>query len=907
MKKLLLVCMMALGIGSYAQTTVTIGTGTTATSGTNGTPIYRSSASSSFNYSQSVQLLTAADMAAAGIPPGATITKIAYYKTNAETLTAGRTATMNLFMKNSSATALNNSTNFATWTTGSTNVYSNTTFGSAATDLPAAAGWVEFTLSTPFLYSGGSLETALDWEINTGTGNPSTGAFSWQYTTATANQAAGTSSSTPITGNLSTANARIYNTQLTYTVVACSGTPAPGNTLSSGTPTCPGDYSTTLTVQNATPGSGVTYQWYQNGTAIAGATSASYTTDVSAADSFYVAVTCGGITTNSTPVTVTAPLTAFVPTYTNDFTTFPGTCWSTASGGTPVTGPTATTGTTYWTADGFLNSGSTGAAKINLYNINRTGWLISPVINLSAGGYRVEFDYGVTDYANTDPITAMGSDDIVNFLISTDGGTTWTVLQTWDANNTPTNTSTTYSYIIPASSSVANAKFAFYATDGTVNDVPDYEFFVDNFIVETVPTCIEPTAVTVTGQTSSSGTLTWTAPVTTGAPPLNYTVYYNTTGTAPTATTVLDGTNSTVITGTTGTITGLTPSTTYYVWIRTNCTATDISAWTPNSVTFITDCLAPAVLTVTGQTVCVNNPATLAATADTGAIINWYDAATGGTPLATGVSFTTPSLTATTTYYVSAANIINGTVGPLNPAAVGATSATNFAITTYYQEFDVIQPTTLVSIDVFPASTVTIGTNASIEIRDNTGTVLHTVPYTVAVNDGTTAQTVPINFQLAVGTDYRIGQGVGGNINLTRSTSGATYPYTSSSINITGNNFDPAYWYYIYNWNFTEGCESARTPVTATVNSDPSCSMATVETDAKDSVSVYPNPFTDVLNIADAEDVASVTVTDMAGRTVKVFGKATEELHLAELRAGMYIITLKMKDGSSKAVKAIKR
>ena len=52
----------------YAQTTVSVGIGASgSTGGTNGTPIYRSSASSSFDYAQSVQLYTQADLNAAGI------------------------------------------------------------------------------------------------------------------------------------------------------------------------------------------------------------------------------------------------------------------------------------------------------------------------------------------------------------------------------------------------------------------------------------------------------------------------------------------------------------------------------------------------------------------------------------------------------------------------------------------------------------------------------------------------------------------------------------------------------------------------------------------------------------------------------------------------------------------------
>lgn len=170
-----------------------------------------------------------------------------------------------------------------------------------------------------------------------------------------------------------------------------------------------------------------------------------------------------------------------VPSYTNNFNTFPGTCWtSSLSGGTPATGPTGTSN--YWASGGFLGTGSSGSATINLYTAGRTGWLKTLPFNLSAGSYKVKFDYGVAAYLSTNS-SPMGSDDVIQFLVSNDGGSTWTVLQTWNEANGPTNTSTQYSYTLTGYNS-ANTVFAFYATDGAVNDDPDYNFYVDNFTVE---------------------------------------------------------------------------------------------------------------------------------------------------------------------------------------------------------------------------------------------------------------------------------------------------------------------------------------------------------------------------------------------------------------------------------------
>ncbi|WP_167343658.1 gliding motility-associated C-terminal domain-containing protein [Pedobacter borealis] len=57
-------------------------------------------------------------------------------------------------------------------------------------------------------------------------------------------------------------------------------------------------------------------------------------------------------------------------------------------------------------------------------------------------------------------------------------------------------------------------------------------------------------------------------------------------------------------------------------------------------------------VTAGAQTICAGSTATLTATANGGTTLAWYDAATGGTQLGTGETFTTPALTVTTTYYI---------------------------------------------------------------------------------------------------------------------------------------------------------------------------------------------------------------------------------------------------------------
>ncbi|WPO83876.1 GEVED domain-containing protein [Chryseobacterium sp. JJR-5R] len=187
----------------------------------------------------------------------------------------------------------------------------------------------------------------------------------------------------------------------------------------------------------------------------------------------------------SSSATFTTSCSVIVPSYTFDFADGTNDCWSRADSGTPATTPSGTTSN--WNDDGFLNNGYDGAVKLNIYTsifspTAFNAWLITPAFNLSAGGYRVKFDYGLTEYGNTTPGN-LGSDDLVQFVVSQDGGTTWTVLQTWDTNTSPSNNSNQYVFNLTGYNS-ANTRFGFYGTNGNVADASDVEFFVDNFVVE---------------------------------------------------------------------------------------------------------------------------------------------------------------------------------------------------------------------------------------------------------------------------------------------------------------------------------------------------------------------------------------------------------------------------------------
>ncbi|MBW8361058.1 MAG: fibronectin type III domain-containing protein [Kaistella sp.] len=452
-----------------------------------------------------------------------------------------------------------------------------------------------------------------------------------------------------------------------------------------------------------------------------------------------------------------------------------------------------------------------------------------------------------------------------------------------------------YTVVIPAGSA---QHIAFrHGLGGTYRAV-----YLDDITVETAPTCFEPTALTVTPAsiTTNGGSLTWTAPSTSAG---SYEVYYSTDSTAPTAATVLTGVNSVTVNGTAATINGLTPAITYYVWVRSVCSPTERSIWTPSSVTLRTLCQPPALLTSNGETVCSGGSATLTATADSGATINWYANSTDATALATGTSFTTPPLTSTTTYYAAASTGSTNYVGPVNPNSLTG-GATTGAINTYYIQFEVTNiPVNLMSVDVFPEAA---GQNTTLEILQGptSFTVINTIPFTSTIaSDGTIAQTVPINIMLNPGL-YRMRM-AGGDY-YRNYQSNADFPYSTANFSITtGSNVSTDSYYFMYNLQVGGLCESARTPVLATVDS--SCTMGTSEADNAKATVIYPNPFTDVLNISEIKGVKSISILDISGRVVKSIDRPSAQINLSELQSGMYLISLQYKDGSVHTMKAIKK
>ncbi|KQR93412.1 hypothetical protein ASG01_09505 [Chryseobacterium sp. Leaf180] len=84
-------------------------------------------------------------------------------------------------------------------------------------------------------------------------------------------------------------------------------------------------------------------------------------------------------------------------------------------------------------------------------------------------------------------------------------------------------------------------------------------------------------------------------------------------------------------------------------------------------------------------------------------------------------------------------------------------------------------------------------------------------------------------------------------------------------------------------------------------------SLSTQESDKKEKITLYPNPFSDVLNISDIKNVKTISIVDIAGRVVRTFDKPSATLQLSELSSGMYIVVMNMNDGTKQSVKVIKK
>ncbi len=771
---------------------------------------------------------------------------------------------------------------WATASTGATLVFD----GNPAPFVGTTGGWKQIPLSTTFAYSG-TQNLALFVEYKNPTAS---NAVSWSYE-YTSPCVSGSSSgletkySNNTTGTLPTSLAST-NSRRPYIgfdyPVPC---PAPTNIVTSAVTQnsvniswVAGGSETSWDYSIQAAGAGVPTTFTNSTTNTLNPTTLIPNTNYE----FYVRAACGGTNGNSlwkgpyTFKTLCGPATSMFENFDSYATgNIVPDCWARIVGGSN----TAQT----------ISSATPASGTRNLYQVtssaaNATVVVLPEFSNINAGTHWLRFKARTT--------VAPGSLD-VGYVTNIADASTFVNIQTLNILNTSyTAQDAEYSVIVP-SSVPANARLAI-RNSGTSTAGHYY----DDVYWEAKPSCIAPANIVTSNITSNSVNLQWNASVST--PANGYDIYVSTNNVAPTSSTTPTLTG---VTSTSQLVGSLSPASSYYVWIRSRCSATDFSSWSTQIVTFYTNCQAPVITSTTGATVCPNQPAALSATAGS-AVMNWYSASSGGTSLATGNTFNTPSLSTSTDYWVSAATPTTGYIGL--PAPISTSG--NSGVASLGLIFDALKPMTIETVDVYPMHATNTSGTITIELKDASNATLQTITANVTVSVAGALNTVPLNFAVPAGTGYKlVVTGKSATIsNFLREseTSNFNYPYTFPSVCVITGSTTTGYYYYLYNWKIASACESARTMVTATV--DTNC-LSTSEIDKKDSVKVYPNPFSEFITINKYDLVKTIIISDLSGKLIKTINKPESVLRLQDLSAGMYILQLDMKDGTKQTIKVIKK
>jgi hypothetical protein len=363
-----------------------------------------------------------------------------------------------------------------------------------------------------------------------------------------------------------------------------------------------------------------------------------------------------------------------------------------------------------------------------------------------------------------------------------------------------------------------------------------------------IPSCVSPTAVVTPTIATTTATVSWTAP--SPAPAGGYDVYYSTTNTAPTAATTPTANTS----SSSYNAINLNPSTTYYVWVRSHCSSSDMSTWTP---------------VVSFTTLCNAFTAPFTETFSTGVIPNcWKNFSTDNTGYAlwrfSGVpdyGTTNNGATAGQFAWLDASSPYTGVHDvTLESPAIDLTGLTTPMLEFKWFKNHLDSPTgTLPPYD---------NNKLTVMVKKIGGSTWETI-FTNTSNDPTW-RTVKINLPASYNNSV------------------VQFRFIADK-DVAGNG-------YFYDNILLDDISVIQT------------TMGTSEiASVKDAVTIYPNPFADILNISDVRNVKSISILDASGRLVKTIDRPTSELHLGELKTGLYIVNLNYKDGSTKSIKAMKK
>ncbi|MEI7801616.1 MAG: FG-GAP-like repeat-containing protein [Bacteroidota bacterium] len=328
----------------------------------------------------------------------------------------------------------------------------------------------------------------------------------------------------------------------------------------------------------------------------------------------------------------------------------------------------------------------------------------------------------------------------------------------------------------------------------------------------------------------------------------------------------------------------------YYVIVDGAC-----HPWSSDTVTVTLNVLNPASPVGTDDFIFTGTTATLQAT---GSDVHWFDALTGGTELATGNSFVTPVLSATTPYYAENRQQFGGAIDSTGQMYHQGSDYSGSTATNAKTNFDALSDCVIKSVKVY---TDTAGVRRFVVLNSGGG-IVDSVSVMVPVDSAE----VTLNLSVPMGTGYVIT--TDGNVNNTnfgytgprfkRSNAGAVYPYTINNlISITGNDQNQTYYYYFYKMkvetpNFI--CSSDRITVTAHVWGE---GINTVNDNY--SIQIFPNPSEGLFNLQTTFNYTQLEVTDMLGRKIINTQGKMNAIDLSSFAKGSYVLILTDKNNNS--------
>ncbi|MBP8156902.1 MAG: T9SS type A sorting domain-containing protein, partial [Flavobacterium sp.] len=356
---------------------------------------------------------------------------------------------------------------------------------------------------------------------------------------------------------------------------------------------------------------------------------------------------------------------------------------------------------------------------------------------------------------------------------------------------------------------------------------------------------------------------------------------------------------------------------TYY---RCNVTCSFSSTTVASTPIQIT--LNNTITSTTPATICQPiDTASLSATAASGDV-KWYTTQVGGSALATGNSFITPSITTTTTYYAGTESTTAGTAGLVYTLDGYGTGSNNRGLA-----FNLSNAIILNSVKVYPQQNPGGSGPLPINIKvlQNGVQVPGTNEITFTPNTfsdwspTTNAQTVTLNYLLNAGDNYSLevtGGATYDNALAYVSPFPSPFPVANGAVTITGgidNGFVDTYsYYYFFNWDITEVCSSARIAVTATVQTAEECGLSTPTSTLLSRVVAYPNPYTQSFKIdIQTNNMADVKVKvyDMIGRLLEQKTISFNQLSNVEIGhsypSGIYNVAV-TQEGKVKTLQVIK-